>query len=86
MGNSLAHHIYCTFNDNDALGTIIKFYKPPDYGAGVHEEGAANADYILRYTITVTPPPSPPSASQKQLEPGSMTNQFQSNNTGIFNK
>ena len=45
-------------NFNDPLGSIVKFYKPPGYGAGVHEEFANNADYILRYTITVVPPPN----------------------------
>ena len=40
------------------LGNIIKFYQPPGYGAGVHEEFADNVDYILRYTITVIPPPN----------------------------
>ena len=48
----------CGFNLNDALGSIVMFYKPPGYGAGVHEEFASNADYILRYTITVVPPPN----------------------------
>ena len=36
----------------------MNFYKPPAYGAGAHEEFANNADYILRYTITVVPPPN----------------------------
>ena len=36
----------------------MNFYKPLDYGAGAHEEFANNADYILRYTITVIPPPN----------------------------
>ena len=48
----------CVYNPSDSLGNIIKFYKPPGYGAGVHEEFADNVDYILRYTITVIPPPN----------------------------
>ena len=43
----------CVYNPSDRLGNIIKFYKPPGYGSGVHEEFADNVDYILRYTITV---------------------------------
>ena len=48
----------CGVNVNDRLGSIMNFYKPPDYGGGAHEEFANNADYILRYTITVVPPPN----------------------------
>ena len=48
----------CGVNVNDRLGSIMNFYKPPDYGAGAHEEFANNVDYILRYTITVMPPPN----------------------------
>ena len=49
---------FCIYDKNDPLGSIVKFYKAPGYGAGVHEEFASNADYILRYTITVVPPPN----------------------------
>ena len=81
-------------HDSEVLGNIVKFYNPPGqsyepigYGAGAHTNVVSSkGDYTLRYTIAVTPPPPPPTASQKKLEPGSMTNQFQSNNTGIFNK
>ena len=52
------HTATCFLNFNDPLGSIVKFYKPPAYGAGAHEEFANNADYILRYTITVVPPPN----------------------------
>ncbi|HEY7109525.1 MAG TPA: hypothetical protein VH415_08875 [Nitrososphaeraceae archaeon] len=50
-----AYAFNCPFNENDRIGSIIKFYKAPDYDAGTHEEFATNLDYILRYTITVTP-------------------------------
>ena len=36
----------CGVNLNDRLGSIMNFYKPPDYGAGAHEEFASNSDYI----------------------------------------
>jgi hypothetical protein len=49
---------FCIYNRNDPLGSIVKFYKPPGYGAGSHEEFASNADYILRYTITVIAQPN----------------------------
>ena len=49
---------FCVYNPSDRLGNIIQFYKPVGYGAGAHEEFANNADYILRYTITVVPPPN----------------------------
>jgi hypothetical protein len=82
------------YDDSEVLGNIVKFYNPPGqsyepigYGAGVHTNVVSNkGDYTLRYTIAVTPPPFPPTAFQKQLEPGKLTNQFESNNTGIFNK
>jgi hypothetical protein len=56
LGPENGYSSLCSFFHNDPLGNIIKFYKPPGYGAGVHEEFAGNADYILRYTITVIPP------------------------------
>ena len=41
------HIATCFLNFNDPLGSIVKFYIPPAYGAGAHEEFANNADYIL---------------------------------------
>lgn len=84
----------CGYDDSEVLGNIVKFYNPPGqsyepigYGAGAHTNVVSSkGDYTLRYTIAVTPPPPPPTASQKQLDPGKLTNEFQSNNMGIFNK
>ena len=66
-------------NINDRIGTIIKFYNAPDYGAGAHTRVVSDAgDFILRYTITVIPPQN---FANKQFEPN-----MQSNNTFTFNK
>lgn len=58
LSYGLGINALCAFDENDSLGSIVKFYKPPAYGAGAHEEFANNDDYILRYTITVVPPPN----------------------------
>lgn len=53
-------------NRNDRLGILNKIYLPPGqsyepvgYGAGAHTKVYSDTgDFTLRYTITVTPPPS----------------------------
>lgn len=77
-------------NDNEVLGTIIKFYNPPGssyepigYGAGAHTDVVSDTgDFILRYTISVTPP----STLEKKIDPNKFSNKFESNNTFTFNK
>jgi hypothetical protein len=57
-------------------------YEPIGYGAGSHTNVISdNDDYILRYTITITPPTnlSPKQSGDRFL------NQMQSNNTFSFN-
>ena len=49
--------LICAIDSNDRIGNIIKFYNPVDYGAGAHSVASSGADFILRYTITVKPPP-----------------------------
>ena len=77
-------------NDNELLGTITKFYNPPGssyepigYGAGAHTKVPSDTgDFILRYTISVTPP----SFLEKQADPNKFSNKFESNNTFSFNE
>jgi hypothetical protein len=77
-------------NDNEVLGTITKFYNPPGssyepigYGAGAHTDVVSDTgDFILRYTISVTPP----STLEKKIDPNKFSNKFESNNTFTFNK
>lgn len=42
-------------NDNDVLGALNEFYDPPSYNGGPHQIKSSNADFTLRYTITVFP-------------------------------
>ena len=70
-------------NDNEELGTITEFYPTPSYGAGAHTDVVSNTgDFVLRYTITVTPP----SFLEKQIDSNKFSNKFGSNNTFTFNK
>lgn len=77
-------------NPNDILGIITKFYFPPSssyepigYGAGAHTDVFSDTgDFILRYTISVTPP----STLEKKIDPSKFSNKFESNNTFTFNK
>ena len=72
-------------SDNDRIGNIIKFYNPVDYGAGAHTRVVSSAnDFILRYTITVTPPPI--TGMNRQLDSNSFLNQMQQNNTFASNR
>ena len=56
----------CGYGDSEVLGNIIRFYNPPGqsyepigYGAGSHTNVVSDkGDYTLRFTITVSPPPS----------------------------
>lgn len=41
-------------NGNDVLGSINRFFKPPTYEAGSHDDRVGNGDFTLRYTINVT--------------------------------
>jgi hypothetical protein len=51
--------IHYPLNTNDILGVITKIYEAPAYGAGAHTNVVSSTgDFTLRYTITVTPPPS----------------------------
>ena len=53
-------------SNNDVIGNLIKFYEPPGqsyepvgWGAGAHTNVVSDTgDFTLRYTITVTPPPT----------------------------
>ena len=76
-------------DDNDDLGSIIKFYNPPGHsyepigwGAGVHTNVVSSTgDYTLRYTITVKQ-----TFPEKQIESSNLSNKSQSNNTFTLNK
>jgi hypothetical protein len=62
-------------NPSDILGIITKFYDPPGYGGGSHTSVVSDTgDFILRYTITVIPPPQ--TTEKKQTIIG--TNNFSS--------
>ena len=74
------------------IAKIVKFYNPPGssyepigYGAGAHTNVVSDrGDYTLRYTITVTPPPT---LVEKHIDSNSLSNKIQSNNnTFTFNK
>jgi hypothetical protein len=50
--------LICEIDSNDRIGNVIKFYNPVDYGAGAHTNVLnSQSDFVLRYTITVKPPP-----------------------------
>ena len=76
-------------DDNDDLGSIIKFYNPPGHsyepigwGAGFHTNVVSSTgDYTLRYTITVKQ-----TFPEKQIESSNLSNKSQSNNTFTLNK
>ena len=52
------NYIGCTFNQNDAIGYIVKAYAPTGYEAGPHTDMSNLRDFTLRYTISVIHPPS----------------------------
>ena len=66
---------------NDRLGNLIKFYEPPGqsyepigWGAGAHTNVVSDTgDFTLRYTITVTPPPTGGWTSEAQPIPRNAT-------------
>ncbi len=81
----------CGYGGSEELGNIIKFYNPPGssyepigYGAGSHTNVVSDkGDYTLRYTITVTPPPT---LVEKHIDPNTLSNKFETNNLFTFNK
>ena len=83
------HNVF--INHNEVLGTITKFYFPPGssyepigYGAGAHTKVPSDTgDFILRYTISVTPPTTP---VEKHIDSNKLSNKFETNNTFTFNK
>jgi hypothetical protein len=72
--NSGINWIGCKLNGNDVLGVISKIYQPTDYGAGSHAEKSDKGDFSLRYTVSVTAPPTPENNQQSGLQ----TNKFSS--------
>ncbi len=76
-----------SLDENDPLGTIVKFYNPPGHsyepigwGAGSHTNVVSSTgDYTLRYTISVEP-----KFPAKQIDSSKLSNKFQSNNTFTF--
>ncbi len=44
---------FCIYDKNDPLGSIVKFYKAPGYGAGVHEEFARGGEGWCIYTVLI---------------------------------
>ena len=86
----IRHTTFCAFDSNERLGNLIKFYGPPGqsyepagYGAGAHTNVVSDTgDYTLRYTITVTPPPT--AGVKKQFDSNTSLNQMQPNNTFTF--
>jgi hypothetical protein len=57
--NSAISWVGCKLNPNDIVGVINKAYEPTGYGAGSQIEKSDKGDFTLRYTISVTAPPSP---------------------------
>jgi hypothetical protein len=77
--------LICPIDSNDRIGNVIKFYNPVDYGAGAHTSVVSSTtDFILRYTITVKPPPA--TNVNRQLDSSAFLNHMQQNNTFTFNK
>lgn len=63
------NYVGCTFNQNDAIGYVVKAYAPTGYDAGSHTDVSNLRDFTLRYTIIVTPPaPTTPSTPSLMLK------------------